>query len=171
MEFILQRYSNILSGGGSSQGVLLEKDTLNFCCHTIEDEGRQTKVMGETRIWAGFYELKILKLDNDWTQRHRAKYNLSGDAWFTFPIEITNVKDFSGVLIHVGYGEKDTEGCVLLADTIGNNTVDVGNLGGRSMDAVKRFYKKVYPYLEQGGKVFLEIRNENYVEEILKQHK
>jgi len=73
------------------------------------------------------------------------------------------VKEFSGVLIHVGYGEKDTEGCVLLADTIGNNSVDSGQLGGRSIDAVKRFYKKVYHYLEQGGKVNLEIRDETFL--------
>jgi len=159
MDFILQRYSNVLINGGSSQGILSEKEPYAWFSHTIEDESRTVKVMGETRIPTGFYKLKILKLDNDWTERHRLKY---GD-WFEYPIEITNVPGFSGVLIHVGYGEKDTEGCVLLADTIGNNTIDAGNIGGRSMDAVKRFYQKVYPYLENGGSVNLEIRDETFL--------
>lgn len=159
MDYILQRYSNVLSGNGSSQGVLLDKETLAFHSHTIEDEGRTIKVPGETRIWAGFYKLAILKLENDWTLKHRAKY---GD-WFKFPIEITNVPQFSGVLIHVGYGEQDTEGCVLLADTIGNNSQDAGYIGSRSMEAVKRFYLKVYPYLEQGGVANLEIRDETFL--------
>jgi hypothetical protein len=159
MDFILQRYSNFVGNGGATQGVLLDKEKLLFQSHTIEDEGRSVKVMGETRIWAGFYKLAILRLENDWTLRHRAKY---GD-WFKFPIEITNVPQFSGVLIHVGYGEKDTEGCILLADTIGNNTIDSGNIASRSMDAVKRFYQKVYPYLESGGIVNLEIRDENFL--------
>lgn len=162
MDFILQRYSNVLANGGSSQGVLLDKDTLNFFCHTIEDEGREIKIAGETRIPAGFYPLKIWndgQNPNQWVLNHREKY---GD-WFKFPIEITNVPGFSGVLIHVGYGEKDTDGCVLLDDTIGNNSVDVGNIGGRSLDAVKRFYLKVYPYLQQGGKVNLEVRDETFL--------
>lgn len=153
MEYILQRYSNTKS----TQGLLLDKDSLEFHSHTIEDKYQLIKVPGQTRIPSGFYELKILRLENDWTIKHRAKY---GD-WFKFPIEITNVPNYTGVLVHVGYGEQDTEGCILLADTIGNNTTDTGYIGGRSMEAVKRFYLKVYPYLEQDGKVHWEIRDEN----------
>lgn len=159
MDFILQRYSNVLTGNGSSQGILIDKEAVTFHSHTIEDESRAIKVMKETRIPAGFYKLAILKLENDWTIRHRAKY---GD-WFKFPIEITNVPGFAGVLIHVGYGEQDTEGCVLLVDTIGNNSVDVGYIGSRSMEAVKRFYLKVYPHLEAGGRANLEVRDEIFL--------
>lgn len=162
MNFILQRYSMVIANGGSTQGLLMEKTDSgnNFFCHTIEDEKRYVKVAGETRIPAGFYELKIWNNGqnaNQWVIDHRAKY---GD-WFHFPIEVTNVPGFQGILIHVGYSEKDTDGCILLDDTIGNNTIDTGTIGGRSLDAVKRFYLKAYPELEAGRKVFLEIRNEN----------
>lgn len=161
MDFILQRYSNVAVNGGSTQGVLMEKTAngLVFFSHTLEDEGRAIKVPGETRIWAGFYELKILKLDNDWTKRHREKYG----KWFVFPIEITNVKEFAGILIHAGIDQSHTEGCVLLDDTIGNNSIDIANQGARSLPAVQRFYEKVYPYLDKGGKCFLTIRDENFL--------
>jgi hypothetical protein len=161
MNWLVQRYSNVVSNNGSTQGLLFERDSMAFFSHTIEDEGRAVKVMGETRIWSGVYELKILRVDNDWVKSHRAKYNKLGDEWFKYPIEITNVRDFKGILVHVGYGEKDTEGCLLLSDTIGNNTVDAGYIGGRSMEAVKRWYSKVYPFLDGGGRSWIEFRDES----------
>lgn len=171
MDFILQRYSNVLANGGSTQGIFREK-TLDdpFVCHSLEDEKREVKVSGETRIPTGFYELRIWNEGqnaNDWVLSHRVKYNLNGDDWFKFPIEVTKVPGFSGVLIHVGYGEKDTDGCILLADMIGNNSVNrmvsQNASAAYSLDAVRRFYLKVYPILESGGKVFLEIRDEDYL--------
>jgi hypothetical protein len=158
MDFLLQRYSNVAANGGSTQGLFFEKTQggLLFHSHSIEDEGRKVKVIGETRFWQGLYELKILKLDNDWTQRHRARYG----SWFKFPIEITGVRDFAGLLIHTGVDQKDTEGCLCLCDTMGNNTIDPANQGARSLDAVKRFYEKCYPFLEGGGRAWLEARDE-----------
>ncbi len=169
MNFILQRLSSTLDNGGSTQGWLFDKDDpQGFRCHTIEDEGRLVKVAGETRIPSGFYPLRIWNNGqgpNDWVLKHRAKYNSDGDEWFKVPIEVGNVPGFSGVLIHVGYSEKDTDGCLLLADTIGNNSVNrivaQNALGAYSMDAVKRFYLKVYPALERGDKAFLEVKDEN----------
>lgn len=164
MNFILQRLSMIMENGGSTQGWLFEKDDQEhgFRCHTLEDEGRQTKVAGETRIPAGFYPLKIwnnAQNPNQWVLDHRAKYG----EWFKFPIEITNVPNFAGVLIHTGTDQTHTEGCLLLDDTMGNNSVDPSNQGGRSLQAVKRFYEKVYPLLEHGDKAFLEVRDEDYL--------
>lgn len=158
MNFILQRYSNVPFNGGSTQGLLFEKngDAKTFFCHTLEDEGRKVKVPGETRIWAGFYELRILKVENKWVADHRAKYG----TWFKYPIEVTNVRDFTGILIHAGTDQTHTEGCILLDDTMGNNMVDAANQGSRSLQAVKRFYDKVYPLLEKGEKVFIEIKDE-----------
>ena len=167
MDFILQRYSRVIENGGSSQGIFTEK-TLNnpFISHSLEDEKRDVKLSGETRIPAGFYELKIWndgKNPNQWVLDHRVKYNLNGENWFKFPIEVTKVPGFSGVLIHTGTDQSHTEGCILLDDTIGNNTVDAANQGARSLQAVKRFYLKTYPVLESGGKAFLEVRDEEFL--------
>lgn len=160
--FILQRYSNVIINGGSTQGNLFQRIAgyLFFFCHTLEDEQRDIKISGETRIPAGKYELKIWnggKNPNAWVLDHRAKY---GD-WFKFPIELQNVPGFAGVLIHTGVDQSHTEGCLLLNDTMGNNSVDGANQGGRSLQAVKRFYEKVYPHLESGGKAWIEVRDEN----------
>ncbi len=168
MDFILQRYSNVAANGGSSQGILLEKieSGSQFFCHTLEDEKREIKIAGETRIPAGFYELKIWndgQNPNQWVLDHRAKYNLNGENWFKFPIEVTKVPGFAGVLIHTGIDQSHTDGCILLDDTMGNNSIDMANQGARSLEAVKRFYLKVYPNLESGGKVFLTIRDEDFL--------
>lgn len=168
MNLILQRLSMVMENGGSTQGWLFEKDDPlhGFRCHTLEDEGRQTKVAGETRIPSGFYPLRIwnnAQNPNEWVLSHRAKYNAPGEDWFKFPIEITNVPNFAGVLIHTGTDQTHTEGCLLLDDTMGNNSVDPSNQGGRSLQAVKRFYEKVYPLLERGEKAFIEVRDETYL--------
>lgn len=163
MNFILQRYSNVTANGGSTQGIFFEKTSDNpFICHSLEDEKREIKVQGETRIPARFYELKIWndgKNPNQWVLDHRIKYG----SWFKYPIELKDVPGFQGVLIHAGTDQSHTEGCILLDDTIGNNTVDASNQGARSLQAVKRFYEKVYPVLESGGKVFLEVRDEDFL--------
>jgi len=167
MNFILQRYSNVMANGGSTQGIFMEKTLDNpFICHSIEDEKRDIKVAGETRIPAGFYELRIWndgQHPNQWVLDHRAKYNVDGEEWFKFPIEVTKVPGFTGVLLHTGIDQSNSEGCILLDDTIGNNTVDPANQGARSLQAVKRFYQKAYPVLESGSKVFLEVRDEEYL--------
>ncbi len=161
--FILQRFSNVLINGGSTTGNVFQRiaGALFFFCYSLEDEERAVKVSGETRIPAGKYELRIWnegKNPNQWVLDHRVKY---GD-WFKFPIQLMNVSGFAGVLIHTGVDQSHTEGCLLFCDTIGNNTIDAANQGGRSLQAVKRFYEKVYPILEEGKvKVFIEIRDEN----------
>lgn len=167
MDFILQRYSMVMTNGGSTQGIFIEKTLDNpFICHCIEDEKRDILVAHETRIPEGFYELKIWndgQNPNQWVLDHRAKYNLNGDNWFQFPIEVTKVPGRSGILIHAGIDQSHTDGCPLLDDTIGNNTIDQANQGARSLQAVKRFYQKTYPILESGGKVFLTVRDENFL--------
>lgn len=58
MNWLLQRYSD---NGNSTQGLFFQKTTENhlFHSHSLEDEYREVKVMGETRFDAGTYELKI----------------------------------------------------------------------------------------------------------------
>jgi hypothetical protein len=160
MNFILQRYS---ANSESTQGILLEKEPRKFFSHTIEDQPQTIKVKAETRIPAGFYELKIMKADTPLTVKHRAAYN-KGEAspWFNYHIEITGIPGFTSVYVHSGINDDHSAGCLLLVDTMHNNQLEVSEqVGNRSMQAVKRFYLKVYPILEAGGKAFIEIRDEN----------
>ena len=48
------------SQNDSTLGLLFDvTDGRKFLCFTLEDEARDTKVMGETRIPAGIYDLKL----------------------------------------------------------------------------------------------------------------
>lgn len=159
MNFILQRYSHNTE---STQGLLYLKEGRIFFCHTIEDQPQAVKVKSETRIPSGFYELKINAVDTPLTTKHRAAYNKPGDEWFKFHIEITGIKDFTSVYVHTGVNDDHSAGCLLLVDTIHNNQIEQNDtVGARSVQAVKRFYQKVYPHLEGGGKAFLEVRDED----------
>lgn len=155
MNYLLQRYSQSVDNSGSTQGLLILKEPYSFFSHVLEDEGRDKKVMKETRIPAGFYELKIRKDDTPLTLKHREAYG----AWFKHHIEVTGVPGFTGVYVHAGNKESHTEGCLLLNDTANNNTIEAGDMS-RSTQAVKRFYEKVYPHLDGGGKAFIEVRDE-----------
>jgi hypothetical protein len=167
LNFLLQRYSD---NGNSTQGLFFEKidlsgidmQTLEWFSHTLEDEYRAEKVKGETRIPGGkVYELKIRQEDTPLTIKHRETYN-KGEAepWFEYHIEITGIENFFGCYIHSGISEKHTDGCLLLCDTANNHKIETGDMA-RSLQAVKRFYQKVYPHLKKGGRAFLEVRDEN----------
>lgn len=162
--WLLQRYSD---NGRSTQGLLFElpfgfNKPLWFS-HCIEDEHREVKVMNETRIPAGRYELKIRREDTQLTLKHRAAYNKGYKTpWFKFHIEVTGVPNFSGVYIHAGNSEHDTSGCLCPNDTANNHIIEEGEME-RSTQAVKRFYDKVYPWLEEGKQAFLDVRDEQYL--------
>jgi hypothetical protein len=126
---------------------------------TLEDQHRDVKVKGDTRIPAGIYPLKIHKADTPLTLKHRKVYG----PWFKYHIEIADIPNFSGVYIHAGNDELHTEGCVLGGDSILNNMIVSRNQLLSSMAAIKRFYTDIYPRLEAGEVCTLEIRDEDYL--------
>lgn len=153
MELLLQRISD---NGDSSIGVIFHKDSKEFKGFTLEDEHRDVKVKGETRIPAGKYELKIRKEDTPLTLKHRDAYG----SWFRYHIEVTGIPNFSGVYIHAGNDDDHTDGCLLVCNTMTNHFIQQKNPGASSVDAVRRLYSLVYPHLESGKKAFIEIRDE-----------
>jgi hypothetical protein len=120
-----------------------------FQCFTLEDEKRLTKVMGETRIPDGVYDVVFRKEGT-----HHAKYGARyGEAHYGM-LHIINVPNFKWILIHIGNTEKDTDGCLLVGEiayashTIGSSTV-----------AYEKLYKKVADALLKGDKVTIEFRD------------
>lgn len=160
MNYILQRFSD---NRDCTLGLLFKELTdgngkrLVFQSYTLEDEYRDVKVAKETRIPAGFYELCLQKNDTPKTLAYRAKY-----PWFKDHIEVTKVKGFVGVYIHIGNKDEDTEGCILLGDTANNNNITTGEISSSTV-AFKRFYETVYELLSKGNKIFLEIRDEKFL--------
>lgn len=153
MNLILQRFSD---NGKSTLGLLFHKEGKKFLNYTLEDEFREVKVKGETRIPAGYYELKIRKEDTPLTIKHRESYG----TWFKYHIEVTNVPNFQGIYIHAGNSDAHTEGCLLVGNSQNNHMTTQGNPLVSSIDGTRRVYELVYPHLEAGGKAFIEIRDE-----------
>ena len=155
MDFLLQRFSD---NRDSTLGILLKKMTgyrTVFQAYSLEDEFRESKVSGETRIPEGKYELVLQKQDTPKTKQYRAKY-----PWFKHHIMVNNVPGFTGIYIHIGNDDEDTDGCILLGDNADNNVIGPGSVSN-STASFRRFYDPVYEALASGQKVTLEIRNEN----------
>jgi hypothetical protein len=75
---------------------------------------------------------------------------------------VKDVDQFVGVYVHVGNFDGDTDACVLMGDTAGNNMKLATNDGkiGESGNCYSRFYKYIYPKLEAGNRAFVQVRNE-----------
>lgn len=160
MKFILQRFSD---NRKSTLGILLKvlahgtSQMTILQSYTLEDESREEKLSGETRIPAGIYDLVINAADTPLTLKYRKKY-----SWFKYHIEIKNVPGFKGVYIHIGNYDDNTDGCVLLGDSADNNSISEGMITN-STAAFKRFYDSVFSHLSEGGKATIEIRDEKYL--------
>ncbi len=124
-----------------------------FFCHGLEDQKQEVKVRGETRIPAGVYEVKFRLVMSPRTERYRALF-----PWFTYHLQLQNVPGFDYIYIHVGNDDDDTEGCLLVGDSINNLAIDRGFLGS-STNAFKRLYEAVGEAFARGENCFIELRD------------
>lgn len=124
-----------------------------FICYTLEDEFRNTKIWGETRIPSGRYKLKIRQYGG-FHERYKVRYN----AFHKGMLEICDVPNFSDVLIHVGNSDDDTSGCVLLGDTQRQNITKAGFIGDSS-NAYQRAYKFIIQAMHNGADAYLNIKD------------
>lgn len=153
MELLLVRHN---SGVDSTTGVLNNLDTGLFYGYTCEDEFRTHKVMGETRIPAGRYEVK-LRREGGMLKRYRERYG----NWHVGMLHLQDVPGFKWVYIHVGNDDADTAGCILLG--YGANTIRTrsgiadGGTVSNSTGCYKDFYKQVIAAMERGEAVFIRI--------------
>lgn len=156
MNYILQRYSD---NRESTLGILLKEVTAGnaFQCYTLEDEYREAKVKGETRIPAGKYEIVINKAETPLTKKYQDKYN-----WFKYHLMLKNVPGFQGIYIHIGNKGDSTDGCILVGDGANNNKVGSGEITNSTASFI-RLYSEIYDYLEAGNKAFITIRDEKYL--------
>ena len=124
-----------------------------FECYTLEDEVRDVKVMHETAIPLGEYEIKYRTVGG-WFTREKARYDKKfGAGWFKGMLELQDVPNFTYVLIHSGNTDESTSACLLLGNT--QQDLDMGKDGfiGSSRLAYESFYPKVRDALDAGEKV------------------
>jgi len=146
MKLKLLRYSD---NGNSTLGLLFIDN--EFFCYTLEDEFREVKVKGETRIPSGTYQLIINNDLTGLTEKYRKKYN-----WFKNHIQLKDVSGFNNVYIHVGNYETNTDGCILLGNSANNNQIEKGVIGS-SVPAFKQFYFNIFPLLKGEEKITIEV--------------
>jgi hypothetical protein len=138
----------ISSGKDSTSGMLFEVDnnTRTFLAYTLEDEQRDVKVWGETRIPAGTYKLKLRK-EGGFHTRYLAKY---GDTFHKGMIWVQDVPGFEYILWHTGNTDEHTAGCLILGNTQTNNRIAKDGFIGSSVDAYKFVYPRVLAAIESG---------------------
>lgn len=114
MELLLQRTTQTAV---STQGQLFLNG--HFLCYTLEPVVREQagvpvaiwKSWGKAAVPAGTYRIEIATFTGD----HGESY----DA----PL-LENVPGFAGVYIHIGNYPQDTDGCILVGTTPGDDEVD-----------------------------------------------
>lgn len=115
-----------------------------FLCYTLEDEHREEKVMHETRIPAGTYEI-LLRKEGGHHNRYKKRFEdiHKGMLW------LQDVPNFTWILIHCGNHDDHTSGCLLLGDTQTENNKGRGFVGS-STNAYRRVYPPIAKALEEG---------------------
>lgn len=144
MKLKLLRYGHVLNHSSGS-ALSINGD---FHCHTVEDEPREQKVYGETRIPAGTYQIKLRTVGGMHT-RFTKKY-----PWHKGMLWLQDVPNFSWVYLHPGINEAQTDGCIL----VGYTAYSKGGFAlARSLAAYKDLCFQVYDALLSGEEVTLEI--------------
>ena len=128
-----------------------------FECFTLEDEVRDIKVMSETAIPLGEYEIKFRNVGG-FDTKYKARY---GSAFHKGMLELQDVPNFKYIRIHTGNTDQHTAGCLLIGET--QQDLDKGKDGfvGGSGDAYKKFYPKVRDALINKEKVTIKYSNIN----------
>jgi|TARA_R100001509_G_scaffold156949_3_gene120639 hypothetical protein len=136
----------------STSGLLFEVDNgkRTFLCYTIEDEQRDVKVWGETRIPAGTYQLE-LRTEGGFHNRYKSRY-----AFHKGMIWVKDVPGFEYILWHTGNTDESTAGCLILGNSQESNIVKKDGFVGYSRDAYAFVYPRVAAAIESGLRVSVE---------------
>ena len=119
-----------------------------FECYTLEDQYQAVKVMHETCIPEGTYDIKFRTVGGfhaRYTERYGAMHK--GMLW------LQDVPGFTYILIHTGNTDEHTSGCYIVGET--QNDLDKGKDGfvGNSGVAYKKMYPKIADAILQGDDV------------------
>jgi len=146
MKLEVLRFSN---GEDSTSGLLFDVTTERvFLAYTLEDEYRDNKISGETRIPDGVYKIGFRKEGG-----FHSKYKKRFPSFHKGMLQINDVPDFDFILIHCGNTDEHTAGCLLVGDSQVNNMVQKDGFIGESTQAYKRIYPPIAEALESGEEV------------------
>jgi hypothetical protein len=139
----LKRYNN--NNKGTSGIIFVDKEYF----FTFENPKRKKKIPKDTRIPAGFYEIKFRKVLSKKTKDYRKKYK-----WFEWHLELQNVPGYKYVYLHIGNEKKDTDACILIGMGAAPNRINSSTI------AFEKFYKIISEKINKNEQVFIEIKDE-----------
>jgi hypothetical protein len=145
------KLKRLFDNGNETIGILYYGDDFSY---TLEDEHREKKLTGETRIPCGIYEIKFRKVLSPLTKKYRERY-----SFFKWHLELQKVPNFTHIYIHTGRLESHTDGCIL----VGHEQHKDVTTGKLSLKHTWSGFKHLYEYCEeklQKGKLFIEIVDE-----------
>jgi len=132
------------SESDSTNGLLFDvTEGVKFLAYTLEDERRDEKVMSETRIPAGTYEVKLRTEGG-----HHNKYSSRYGSMHKGMLWLQDVPNFKWILIHCGNTDEHTAGCLLVGDSQENNQIKENGFIGSSSNAYKRIYPSIAEAIE-----------------------
>ena len=123
-----------------------------FECYTLEDEYRDVKVMHETCIPEGEYEIK-LRTEGGFHSRYLKRY---GSDWHKGMLWLQDVPEFTWILIHTLNDSTQTSGCLGVGSAQQDLDLNDKGLITQSRDAYQRLYPKVRDAILAGDKVTIE---------------
>ena len=152
MKLEVLRFSN---GEDSTSGLLFDVTTERvFLAYTLEDEYRDNKIAGETRIPDGIYKIGFRKEGG-----FHSKYKKRFPSIHKGMLQINDVPGFDFILIHCGNTDEHTAGCLLVGDTQVNNLVQKDGFIGQSTQDYKRIYPYIAKALEQKESVTIRYKS------------
>ena len=120
-------------------------------CFTLEDEHRNKKVYGETRIPAGVYEIRFRKVGG-----FHGRYSRRFPEMHAGMLQLIDVPNFEYILIHIGNDDEDTAGCILTGNLCDISYGPDGFIG-KSTDAYRKIYPIIAHALVRDERVFIRI--------------
>ena len=122
-----------------------------FECYTLEDQYQAVKVMHETCIPEGTYDIK-LRTVGGFHEKYKKRY---GNDHYGM-LHLQDVPNFTYILIHAGNTDESTSGCLIVGET--QQDLDLSDDGfiGHSGVAYSKLYKKVAKELLLGKTVTIE---------------
>ena len=135
-------------GTDATNGILLIDDV--FECYTLEDQYQEVKVMHETCIPEGIYDIK-LRTVGGFHEKYKARYSNHKGM-----LHLQDVPGFTYILIHAGNTDEHTSGCLIVGETQQDLDISKNGFIGHSGKAYVKLYDKVVKELSQDNDVTIE---------------
>ncbi len=122
-----------------------------FECYTLEDQYQAVKVMHETCIPEGTYDIKFRTVGG-FHEKYKKKY---GNSHYGM-LHLQDVPNFTYILIHAGNTDEHTSGCLIVGETQQDLDISDDGFVGHSGKAYVKLYNKMAKELLLGKSVTIE---------------